>query len=316
MATYTQLMALVGGRRLAADPRRGRGADRRRAGAQPRHDRRQRLLERPDEPPAAAARRARRVVRDPRCGRRAHGRRGGVLPRRLHDRGRRGRAAGLGLGPGRGEGGRRLRLDHDRPRRHVHRERGRQRSTDGATRIALGCVDAVPVAAAAGRRRRGERPRRRWPAPASTRPPTSTPRPTTGATSPGVCAVRAVAQAAGEGRVSMQEPVTSRAISVEVNGEALRARRRRAAAARPLHPRRPRADRHAHRLRHGQLRRLHDPARRPGGEELHAARRPGGRGVDRDGRGAGRRRRRADTAPAVVLRRTTRSSAATARPGC
>ena len=96
-------------------------ADRRRPGAQPRHDRRQRLLERPHEPPAAAARRARRLDDDPRCERRAHGLGGGVLPRRLHDRGRRGRAAPLDLGPRRGERRRRLRLDHDRPRRNLHR---------------------------------------------------------------------------------------------------------------------------------------------------------------------------------------------------
>ena len=123
MATYTQIMASseVDGR--AADPRRGRRADRGRPGAQPGHDRRQRLLERPDEPPAAAARRARRLDDDPRRGRRAHRAGGGVLPRRLPDRRRRGRAAPLGLGPRRREGRRRLRLDHDRPRRHVHRER-------------------------------------------------------------------------------------------------------------------------------------------------------------------------------------------------
>ena len=47
------------GRGRALDPRRGRGDDRRRPGAEPRHGRRQRLLERPDEPPAAALRRAR-----------------------------------------------------------------------------------------------------------------------------------------------------------------------------------------------------------------------------------------------------------------
>src|SRR6266542_6814170 len=47
-----------GGRR-ALDPGRGRGDDRGRPGTQPRHDRRQRQLERPDEPPATAARGAR-----------------------------------------------------------------------------------------------------------------------------------------------------------------------------------------------------------------------------------------------------------------
>ena len=55
----------------AADPRRGLRADRRRAGAQPRHDRRQPLRERPDEPPAAADGRARRADDDRRPRRRA-----------------------------------------------------------------------------------------------------------------------------------------------------------------------------------------------------------------------------------------------------
>ena len=64
MTTYSQLDAVDRGRGRALDPRRGRGDDRRRPGAEPRHDRRQRLLERPDEPPAAAPRRARRDVDD------------------------------------------------------------------------------------------------------------------------------------------------------------------------------------------------------------------------------------------------------------
>ena len=82
-----------------ADPGRGRGADRRRAGAQPRHDRRQRLRERPDEPLAAADGRARRDDDDRGPGGRAHGVRGGLLPRRLHDGGRPGRAADEDHGP-------------------------------------------------------------------------------------------------------------------------------------------------------------------------------------------------------------------------
>ncbi len=73
----------------------------------------------------------------------------------------------------------------------------------------------------------------------------------------------------------------------------VRARRRCPPPARPLHPRRPRADGHARRLRHRQLRRLHRARRRPGGEELHDARRPGRRRPHRHGRGA-RRGRRAD----------------------
>ena len=60
MTTYTEIVDVERGAR-AADPRRGLRADRRRAGAKPRHDRRQRLHERPDEPPAAAARGARRA---------------------------------------------------------------------------------------------------------------------------------------------------------------------------------------------------------------------------------------------------------------
>ena len=56
---------LGGGRVGAADPRRVRAHDRRRAGPQPRDDRRQRLLERPDQPLPAAARRARRRADDP-----------------------------------------------------------------------------------------------------------------------------------------------------------------------------------------------------------------------------------------------------------
>ena len=63
---------LLGGRGRAADPGRGRVDDRRRPGAKPRHDRRQRLRERPDEPLPGAPRRARRDVHDPRAGRRAN----------------------------------------------------------------------------------------------------------------------------------------------------------------------------------------------------------------------------------------------------
>src|SRR5262249_54557633 len=58
-------------------------------------------------------------------------------------------------------------------------------------------------------------------------------------------------------------------------------------AARPLPPRGPRADRHAHRLRHDELRRLHRDPRRARGEQLHGLRRAGRRRRGRDRRGAG-----------------------------
>ena len=149
MTTYTEIMESERGAR-AADPRRGVRADRRRAGAEPRHDRRQRLHERPDEPPAAAARRARRGVHD--RGRATATRTvtaedfflgvymTAVGARRAADddpRARRPR--------------RRLRRRHARRRRHVHRQRRRVART-AALRIALGCVDAVPVVLAARRR--------------------------------------------------------------------------------------------------------------------------------------------------------------------
>ena len=53
----------------------------------------------------------------------------------------------------------------------------------------------------------------------------------------------------------------------EVNGERYE-RRCRLAAARPLPPRRPRPHGHAHRVRHGELRRVHGPPRRRRREEL------------------------------------------------
>ena len=58
MATVHADHGLLRGRGLAAHPGRGSSADRGRAGSEPGHDRRQHLLERPDQPPAAAARRA------------------------------------------------------------------------------------------------------------------------------------------------------------------------------------------------------------------------------------------------------------------
>src|SRR5215210_6010388 len=76
----------------------------------------------------------------------------------------------------------------------------------------------------------------------------------------------------------------------------LRARRRGTAAPRPLPSRRSGPHGHPRRLRHGQLRRLHRHLRRHGDQELHDARRPGGRRCDRDRRGAVRQRR-APSAP-------------------
>ena len=103
---------------------------------------------------------------------------GRVLPRRLHDRGRTGRAADPDHHPGRQ--GRRLRGGHPRRRRDLHRERGRDDRRRRARRARL------------RRRRPGRRHRRRGPTRSprpcarreSTRPPTSTPRASTGRTSP------------------------------------------------------------------------------------------------------------------------------------
>src|SRR5262249_17107170 len=80
-----------------------------------------------------------------------------------------------------------------------------------------------------------------------------------------------------------------------------RVRRRGAAVARALPARRPRPHGHPRRLRHRQLRRVHGPLQRRACEELHAARDPDRRCVDRDGREpcVGRR---ADRTAAVVLR--------------
>ena len=175
---------------------------------------------------------------------------------------------------------RRLRRGHDRARGHVHRqrrgepERRRRRGRDRLRRRGAG-------ARRAGRNRAGRACAPPSPPRGSIRPPTSTPRPTTAVTSPRCARSAPSSRRAREGR-EVAEPSTSASISVEINGERLRARGRRAPPARPLHPRRRGADRHAHRLRHRQLRRLHDPSRRGGGEELHAARGPGRR---REGRG-------------------------------
>ena len=106
--------------------RRGGRADRRCPGAQPGHDRRQHLLERPDQPPAAPVRRARRHDDDPGAdGERSVTAEEFFLGVYLNG-GRRGRAAAVRLRSGGGKGGQRVRLDHDRPRRHLHRERHRE----------------------------------------------------------------------------------------------------------------------------------------------------------------------------------------------
>ena len=77
------------------------------------------------------------------------------------------------------------------------------------------------------------------------------------------------------------------------------ARRRAAHAARALHPRTGRADRHQHRLRHVVVRRLHGPHRRRVGEELHGARRAGRRRRHHHDRGPRHRRRAAPDAAGV-----------------
>ena len=171
---------LRGGTR-AADPRRGLQPDRRRAGSQPRDDRRQRLLERPDEPSAAAPRRDRRDDDDRRAGRRAFRARRGVLPRRLHDCRRARRAADEDL---RAAGQRRrLRFRSDRQGRDVHRQRcrvARRRRADARDRLRRrrpGCPDAR-----FGRRRTTVRTA--VAAPTWIRPGTCTPLRTTAATSP------------------------------------------------------------------------------------------------------------------------------------
>ena len=302
--------------RRAADPRRGRGADRRRAGAEPRHDRRQRLLERPDEPPAAAARRARRDD-DDRWARAASATvaGGGLLPRRLHDRRRRGRAADADhacRAAGTGDGFASVTLGRD----GTCIVNAAATLDGGSPRIAIGCVDAVPRAS----RRAAPRPTTRAPCASavrerrrSTRRPTSTPRPTTAATWPR-SSPRARSRQASEGADGRRRRAST--ITVEVNGDdATSARSRRArllvhflrddldltgttSAATPATAARARC------IVDGTLVKSC---------MLLAVQADGAH--DRDGRGP-RAGRRADRAPAGVLATTTRSSAATARPGC
>ena len=208
---------------------------------------------------------------------------GGLLPRRLPDRG--GPAScslAISIPPGGGQ--RRLRRGDDRPRRNVHRQRRRGPRRRGA-RIAIGCVDAVPVL---------RRPRPgadeesvragRAAAQRSTRRRTSTPRPTTVGTSPR-CSPSAPSSRPSRKEASVMEPVQQRPISVEVNGERYEAE---VEARRLL----------VHFLRDdldltgthigcdtGNCGACSVHRRRAAGEELHAARGPGRRRLDRDGRG-------------------------------
>ena len=78
---------------------------------------------------------------DRRPGRRAHRRRGGLLPRRLHDRGRPGRAADEDHDPGRArrDGFASVTIGRDGTCIVCAAV-----SLDGGPRIAIGCVDAVP----------------------------------------------------------------------------------------------------------------------------------------------------------------------------
>ena len=78
------------------------------------------------------------------------------------------------------------------------------------------------------------------------------------------------------------------------------ARCRAQTAPRPGAARGPRPDRHARRLRHEPVRRLHRPRRWQGDEVVHDAGGPGGRRRRHDDRGHGRRRRPAP-APERVL---------------
>ena len=70
----------------------------------------------------------------------------------------------------------------------------------------------------------------------------------------------------------------------------------------PRDTRSPGADRHARRLRHVQLRSLHDPHGRPAGEVVHGARGAGRRRGAHDDRGHGRRGRAAPAAGGVLER--------------
>ena len=145
------------GARCPADPGRGCAHDRRRAGPEPRHGRRQPLRQRPDEPPAAADGDDRRDDDHPRARGRADGDLRRVLRGRLPD----GCHAGRDADP-------RDACPRSRPERATAGLRSRSArkapasstspppsATDGA-RIAIGCVSAVPVVVdRRGRRDRG-----------------------------------------------------------------------------------------------------------------------------------------------------------------
>ena len=116
-------------------------------------------------------------------------------------------------------------------------------------------------------------------------------------------------------RSPRSRPTTSRPAGHDHRQRRARRTRRGRAPAAAGPPAAPglQADRHAHRLRHHQLRGLHGPVRRQAGQELHDARRPGRRPRGHHRRGlAGRasctRSRRAS-------RTSTACSAASARPG-
>ena len=188
--------ALARGGRAAPDPLRGGGADRRRAGAKPRHDRRQRLCERPDEPFAAAHGHARRLDDHRRRGGRAHGSGGGVLRRRLHDRRGPGRAAHEDHDSAARRRRGRVLGRHHREGRDGHRERRRdapcQRRRRGRPyrdRLRLGGAGTRPGdggGTARRRARRGASPRggAAGSARASTRPRMPTDRASTAVTWP------------------------------------------------------------------------------------------------------------------------------------
>ena len=118
-----------------------------------------------------------------------------------------------------------------------------------------------------------------------------------------VAAVRAVLEGGvqEERSVVAAEPTASRAIGIEVNGERYERDVSARKPPRALHPRRPRPHGDAHRLRHGELRRVHgDRRRQPVKSCMLLAVQADGASVA-DGRGP-RAGRGADAAPALVQR--------------
>src|SRR5918995_4571322 len=210
-------------RRRRAPDRRGCGEpDRRRAGPQPRDDRREHLLERPDEPLPARHGRARSGDDDSRRRGRADRLRGRLLPRRLHDGRRAGRAARQGRDSRTRRRARRLRSGDDRCQRHVHREcrgDGRRRPCEGRARVCRVRSDARRVRHG---RRIGSRSRAR-----------REPRPALGRARFGrlpEAPRRDRRRTRGRGGSLVTEPVAGARISVMVNGE----RHERAVEARRL----------------------------------------------------------------------------------